>query len=143
MTKRPVILIADDYIHHTQSLEAAFAEGGVDIRINIVRDGQEALDYLNRDRAIDIFDEFPIPDLLLLDLEMPKMDGFAVLDAIRAQARFKELPIIVLSASPSVESARQAYARGANGYIVKPFSDRDYTSLVEYVKKFLSELDLQ
>jgi CheY-like chemotaxis protein len=139
--KRATILIADDCIIHTQSLEQALGGLGLDFRIHIVRDGKRAIEYLSREPATDIFDEFPRPDLLLLDLDMPQVDGFEVLNWVRTRSRCRKLPIVVLSASNHLEAARKAYATGANGYMVKPFSDRDYLSLAEGLKKLLHDLE--
>jgi CheY-like chemotaxis protein len=141
MSKTPLILVADDCIIHTQLLEQALAEAGLEVHVTTVDNGRKVVDYLSVNPAIDIFGEFQIPDVLLLDLDMPKMNGFEVLNWIRTESRCKELPIVMLSASNDLDAVRKAYASGANGYLVKPFSDRDYTSLVHYVKRFLIEIE--
>jgi CheY-like chemotaxis protein len=137
MAKRPAILVADDSVVHTQSLKDAFARLDSGIQIKIVRDGAEAMNYLVRDPAKDFFDEFPTPIVLLLDLYMANMNGFEVLNWVRTQSEYRKLPVIVLSGSSKMADARRAYELGANGYLVKPFSDRDYLSLAVCVKRFL------
>ena len=140
MGHRPIILNADDNLVHIRLLQHVFGNSDSDFRIQVVRDGKQVVDYLSRNPATDLFDEYPTPDLLLLDLDMPNLDGFQVLQWIRAEPKYKELPVVILSASSDREDMRKAYALGANGYLVKPFSKRDYEGLVEQVRRFLLEM---
>ena len=91
-------------------------------RLCIVKDGQQAIDYLRGDRPYDDRREYPLPDLLLLDLKMPGLDGFEVLKWVRAQ-RDEDLaliPVIVMSSSNNAEDVRRAYKLGANLFMDKP-----------------------
>ena len=91
-------------------------------RLCIVKDGQQAIDYLRGDRPYDDRHEYPLPDLLLLDLKMPGLDGFEVLKWVRAQ-RDEDLaliPVIVMSSSNNAEDVRRAYKLGANLFMDKP-----------------------
>ena len=94
-------------------------------RLCIVKDGQQALDYLaGHPPYYNNRHEFPLPDLILLDLKMPLLDGFEVLKWLRAQPQddVAATPIIIISSSDSREDVRRAYKLGANFYLSKPLN---------------------
>lgn len=101
-------------------LRRAFQKAGLGHRLIHVRDGQMAVQYLLRHAPFSDEEQSPFPDLLLLDLKMPKMDGFDVLAAIRAQASLQDLPVVVFSSSALPVDITAATRLGASEYIVKP-----------------------
>ena len=116
------ILIADDEPNILISLEYLMKREGFDVRV--ARDGQEALDAVAAD----------CPDLLLLDVMMPRKSGFDVCQALRADERYSALRILMLTAKGRDTDLAKGLALGADGYMTKPFSTRE---LVERVKAML------
>lgn len=101
-------------------MEQAFRKAGVPSLLHTVGDGQEALAYLRGEGAYADRARFPFPDAVLLDLNMPNLDGFEVLQALRSEPAWNSLPVFVLSASNVPADVRRAHALHANAYIVKP-----------------------
>ena len=98
----------------------AFSEAGVDARFVRLRDGSEAIDYLlGKDAG-------HAPEAVLLDLRMPRVDGFAVLSALQADERTREIPVIVMTTSADDEDRLRAYQNGAVGFVRKPLNHREF-----------------
>ena len=131
-TKIPTILHVDDDENDRVLLKFAHERAGVPINIVSVEDGEEAVSYLKGEGAY--YDRVcsPPPALVLLDLKMPRADGFSVLDWIRRQRSFQDLPVIVLSSSGQDCDLLRALRSGATSYFVKPVA---FASLVGLVKK--------
>lgn len=108
----------------------------------IVRDGQEALDFL---RHKGKFTEAARPDLILLDLKLPKVNGHEVLAEIKADEHLRRIPVIVLTVSEREEDMVKAYNSGASGYITKPPSSAEFAKVIETVLDYwrISELPSQ
>jgi len=123
-----VILLVEDREDDVLLTKQAFVRANINNPLHVACDGEEAISYLQgagrfADRA-----EFPLPDLVLLDINMPRMDGFAVLKWVRANPALKTLRIVMLSTSDQGDDIDKAYALGANSYLVKP---SDFESFVE------------
>lgn len=114
------ILVVDDSANDVFLLEQAFKKAAATSRLHSVEDGIEARAYLKGERQFSDRAVHPFPDLLLLDLNMPRMNGFEFLEWLRQDARCGELVIYVLSASARDADVQRAYAGGANSYVVKP-----------------------
>jgi len=139
MRKIETILVAEDDSADAFFLKRAFSKVGVPTSLHFVRDGQEVLDYLFGEGQFADRQAYPGPDLLLLDLKMPRVDGFQVLDWVRRQPRLKRLPVIIFSSSPLDKDINRAYDLGANSYLVKPHSTEDLVALVEKLKNYWIE----
>src|SRR5438093_11629714 len=137
MVKR--FLIAEDDAMDAFLLERAFAAAGVSASLRFVRDGQEAIDYLGGVAAFADRQVNPLPDLLLLDLKMPRMNGFDVLAWLRQQPGLKRLLVTVLTSSDQPEDINRAYDLGANSYLLKPHGSQDLAELVLRVQKYWLE----
>ena len=124
----PTFLVAEDTENDAILLRHAFAKAGLDVPLNFARDGQEAIDCL---KDCQVLREFPI--LLLLDLHMPKYDGFEVLQWIRDQPGLKRLVVVIFTSSALTADVSRAYDLGANSYLTKPM---DNDSLIHLVKTF-------
>jgi CheY-like chemotaxis protein len=131
-------LVAEDDPNDTLLLTRAFAKAGLAIPLDFVCDGQEAVDYLGRAQAKEHSRE-TIPQLLLLDLKMPRMDGFDVLKWLRAQPGLQRLPVIVFSSSGQQEDIDSAYGLGANSYLVKPQTLERLQDLVRTIHQYWTE----
>ena len=114
------ILVAEDNADDVFLLRHAFKRAGLDGPLFVVTDGVEAIAYLNGDGVFADRAAHPLPDLLLLDLNMPRKDGFEVLEWVRANPRWARLMVHVLTASSRVTDVERAYELHANSYTVKP-----------------------
>jgi CheY-like chemotaxis protein len=111
------ILVAEDDADDRVLLADAFAESGVVVSLDFVSDGVELMQRLAlRDADVNL----GLPDLLLLDLNMPRMDGREALRAIREHQRLRHLPVIILTTSKAELDIRVSYQLGANSYVTKP-----------------------
>jgi CheY-like chemotaxis protein len=125
------ILLVEDDPNDVMLIRKAVQKTLSGIPLAVVSNGQEAIDYLKGegqygDRALH-----PFPDIVLLDLKMPLMNGFEVLRWVRQQPRLKRLPVIVLTGSVQDNDARLAYELGANSYVIKP---TDFNQLIETMR---------
>jgi CheY-like chemotaxis protein len=124
------VLLADDDPADQELVRRAFDAGEIPVDLHVVSDGEAALDYLRGGRAASGAATTRRPDLVLLDLNMPGIDGFGVLAEVRRDERLRSLPIVVLSTSTNVDDVNLAYSLGGNAFIRKP---ADYDDLVEVV----------
>ena len=123
----PVILLVEDDADHTELVRRAIEELGPDVRLVALADGEVALDYLFRRGEWADSERSPRPDLVLLDLRLPRLDGFSVLREIKSAPALRHVPVVILTSSSSDRDVEQAYAEHANSYLVKP---HDYERLV-------------
>jgi two-component system response regulator len=124
------ILIAEDDENDLLLLRVAFQKAGLTHRLEHVPDGQVAFDYLTGNETFSDRAEYPFPDLLLLDLKMPRLNGFDVLRLLRSHPRLSLLPVVVLSSSILEKDIQMAKELGAREYLVKPTFLDDYRKLV-------------
>lgn len=143
MADRGVILLAEDTEDDVLLIKRAFARGGVRQPIYVVHDGEEAIWYLKGEGKFSNRDEYPLPDLLLLDLKMPIMDGFQVLRWVRQQPNLVALRILVLTSSDSLRDVNLAYKLGANSFLVKPLEFENYAQLGKLIQDYWLERDKQ
>jgi CheY-like chemotaxis protein len=113
------ILVADDDENDLRMIEMALKTGHAPPAVHYVRDGAEALDFLNT-RSCFADGEGEVPAFLLLDLHMPRVDGWEVLKRVKGDERLRCLPVVVFSSSARESDVRQCYDLGANAYVVKP-----------------------
>ena len=130
------ILVAEDEDDDMFFLRRAFERADASHRLVHVKDGSMAIAYLLGDPPFSNRDQYPLPDLLLLDLKMPKMDGFEVLATIRSQATLQDLPVVILSSSALAVDIATATKLGANDYIVKPTKVKDLFETIRYMVSF-------
>jgi CheY-like chemotaxis protein len=114
------ILVTEDNPDDLFLLQAAFERAGVSSRLEAVSDGVEALAYLKGNAPFEDRNAHPFPDLLLLDLNMPRRNGFEVLEWVRGDSQCSRLMVHVLTASPREADVERAYELGANSYVTKP-----------------------
>ena len=131
-----VLLLAEDREDDIVLLRKAFAKANLLNPVHIVRDGAEVLAYLTGEGKYANRAEFPLPDLLLLDLAMPKMNGFEVLTWIRQQPNLRALRVVVLTSSDRIQDVNLAYQLGANSFIVKPMDFEQFVEVSRAVKGY-------
>ena len=129
------ILVAEDDPTDAYFLQRAFKRAGLAVALHFVRDGQEALDYLQGSGQFADRTCYPLPQLLLLDLNMPRLDGFEVLKWVRKQPGLRGLEVVIFSSSEEPKHVDRAYGLGANSYLVKPHSMVELTALVGQFRK--------
>ena len=129
MPDRAVILLAEDREDDILLIRRAFKEANIRNPLFIVRDGEETIQYLKGEGKFANRAEYPLPDLLLLDLRMPGLDGFDVLQWVRQQSGLSALRILVLTSSEEIYDVNRAYQLGANSFLVKPYDFDDFKSL--------------
>jgi CheY-like chemotaxis protein len=139
MSKEHTILVAEDDPSDAFRLKRAFDKGGVTTSLQFVRDGQEAIEYLGGDGEFADRKRHPMPDLMLLDLKMPRLNGFQVLEWVRQEGGLKRLPVVIFSSSTLREDINRAYDLGANSYLMKPHSAEDLVKLVERIRIYWGE----
>lgn len=136
------ILLVEDNPDDVELTRLAFVEAGEPHRLHVVSDGAEAVDYLlARGRHADR-DPAALPALVLLDLNLPRLDGHEVLQAIRADAMTRCLPVVVLTTSVEPSDVERAYARGANSYIQKPVEFDRFVEVVRQVGRYWLGINL-
>jgi len=131
--------VAEDDPTDAYFFQRAFKRAGLPVVLHFVRDGQEVIDYLQGEGQFADRTLHPLPQLLLLDLKMPRLDGFDVLEWVRRQPRFVRVQVVIFSSSDEAKDINRAYGLGANWYIVKPHSMDELTALVGRFKKFWLE----
>ena len=117
---KPVILLAEDDDNDVFFMRRALDKSQVEFPLQVVTDGQQAIDYLGGEGKFSDREQFPIPSVILLDLKMPFRDGFDVLAWIRTQSSLEGIPVAVLTSSAEERDRRRAKELGANAYFVKP-----------------------
>jgi two-component system, chemotaxis family, response regulator Rcp1 len=145
MNNRPniaIILLVEDNPADQQLCLRAFKKGKVNTNIQIVNDGQEAMDYLLNQNAYSDKAVFSRPDLILLDINMPRKDGKQVLKEIRANADLKLIPVIMLTTSDQEKDIIDSYNFGVNSYISKPVRIIDFIDAIGKLEEFWLSLSL-
>ena len=128
---KTILLVEDNPDDEALTLRA-FARNGIRHQVHIARDGVEALDYLFARGAYAGRDLAQQPTVTLLDLKLPRLDGMEVLRQLRADARTRALPIVILTSSREEQDLARSYGLGANSYIRKPV---DFQQFVEAVRQ--------
>lgn len=139
------ILLVEDNPDHAALVERSIAEnqGQVDIDLQTVNDGEEALRYLRREERWADSASSPRPHLILLDLRLPRLDGFQVLTAIKASPDLRPIPVVILTTSEADPDVARAYALHANSYLVKPVDFDQFVKLMSDVEEYWMEWNRQ
>ncbi|HEX9018346.1 MAG TPA: response regulator [Anaerolineaceae bacterium] len=128
-SKKTIVIIAEDDPDDRLLIEDALKDACQPaVAVRFVQDGAELLDYLNHRGKYGKLSDFPLPELVLLDLNMPKRSGLEVLEEIKQDPFLRTIPVVVLTTSNAPEHISRSYELGGNGFITKP---NTYTELVE------------
>ncbi|ELY42429.1 response regulator [Natronorubrum sulfidifaciens] len=127
------LLLVEDNPGDVRLIQDAFEQLPAETTINVTSDGNDALEFLS---ARYDHPTAPVPDLILLDLNLPRMGGFEFLETIQADSRFASLPILVVTSSTATEDVLESYERAANAYLTKPTDPDEYVAMVEAVAAF-------
>jgi len=137
MENRPtVILLVEDDPDHVELILRALEEEHTAVDVYVVKDGQEALDYMYRRGKYGQENERSTPRLVLLDLRLPKLDGFEVLRRLKTDPKFKPIPVVILTTSLREDEVMKGYAEGANSYVTKPVEFDDFIQKVKDITRY-------
>lgn len=128
-----VILVAEDEETDAFILQQAWRKTGLPQRVIVVGDGEDVVAYLNGEGKYGNREQFPLPCLLLLDLKMPRMTGFDVLQWLTSRPEFSEIPRVILSSSSHESDVEHARQLGASEYHVKPNSMASLTEILREI----------
>lgn len=137
MNETQTILLVDDSENDLCFLRFAFEKAEIANPIQEVHNGEEAMAYLNGDPPFDDRAQYPLPLIMLLDLNMPRRSGFEVLEWLRAQSGLKRLTVIILTASLREEDVDRAFDLGANSFLVKPSSLENLASISRCLRDWI------
>ena len=127
------ILLVEDNPGDIVLTKEAFKESRILVNLNTVEDGLEALDYLNQKEQ---YKEKPKPDLILLDLNLPGMNGFELLTKIKKNKSLRIIPVVVLTCSNATEDIIKIYALRANCFITKPVNLKQFNNVIKGISNF-------
>ncbi len=131
---KPVhILVVDDSDGDVFLIKEALSEGKILNKISIVNDGQEALDFLQKKSP---FESQELPDLILLDVNMPKKNGHEVLKFIKDDPQLKTIPVVMLTTSAADTDINQSYQSHANCFVTKPVELSDFMQVISSIEHF-------
>lgn len=135
MSDHTILLVEDDK-NDVFFFQRAAEKAGLTCFLRIARDGSEAIEYLSGAGTFADRVQFPLPSMVLLDLNLPRQHGLEVLQWIRGQAPDPTVPVIVLTSSTSERDVREAYRLGANSYLNKPSGAEDLVALVRALNAY-------
>lgn len=130
------ILMADDDEEDCMLAQDALIEAKLANELHVVSDGEELLQYLRNEGKFGDIARYQRPGLILLDLNMPKVDGRQALAEIRADDRLKDIPVVVMTTSQAEEDVVRSYSTGANSYITKPVSFEGLVAVMQTLERY-------
>jgi CheY-like chemotaxis protein len=127
------MLLVEDDLSDVFLIQEALAQWQIPTRLHIAGDGVEAMAFLRRE---GLHADAPRPTFVLLDLNMPRKDGFAVLSEVKSDDSLRAIPVIVFSTSQAAEQVVRCYSAHANAYVVKPSNYDEYANVVREIDQF-------
>ena len=137
-----LIMLADDDEGHLLLIRENLRAAGIVNELVELRDGQEVVDYLSRRGKYQDPAASPRPGLILLDIKMPRMDGFAVLEKIKTDPPLRAIPVVMLTSTDDQGEVNRCYALGASSYVVKPVQYEAFQACVKALGLFLDVVRL-
>jgi chemotaxis family two-component system response regulator Rcp1 len=126
------ILLVEDSPSDVRLIREALKETPLEVQITLARDGVEAMEYLRQSQSGLV----SRPDIILLDLNLPRKNGREVLAEVKAAPGLKQIPVLIMTSSKADEDIKQAYSLNANCYIAKPGNLQDYVDVVRSIENF-------
>jgi CheY-like chemotaxis protein len=131
-----LVLVVEDDPYDAKLIVRAIEKARMLNPVEIVRDGEAAIEYLTGQDPYADRPRYPLPVLILLDLKLPKLDGFEVLQWIRSQSGLRRVPVVVLTSSSISADVGRAYDLGANSYLVKPVGADELIGLLKTIELY-------
>jgi CheY-like chemotaxis protein len=139
--EQPIVLIAEDSENDLLMLRRAFRQASILAPMQHVSDGEQVIAYLKGEGKFGRRDEFPLPDVLLLDLKMPRKNGFEVLEWLQTQPSLRELRVVVLTTSEELRDVNRAYALGAASFLTKPLNFVEFKDTIQAMYSYWMALN--
>jgi len=137
MKGKPVdILLVEDNEDHAELTLRVLKNNNLINDIHVVKDGQEALDFVYHQGKYEDAEKYPRPGLILLDINLPKVSGLEVLETLKKDPYVKSIPIIMLTTSSRDEEIAKSYAGGANSYVIKPADFGEFAKKIKEMKLY-------
>jgi len=136
MTNLLPILVAEDSKHDVMAVKRAWKQYQIPNELVVVRDGEECLDYLYQRNAYAHPARAPYPGVLMLDINMPRMNGLEVLSHIRSDPVLSHLPVVVLTTSKRDEDLIESYQLNVNAYVAKPLHFEEFARAIHTIYEF-------
>jgi len=127
------VLVVEDNPDDITIIKRAMRKSEVKCELSFAYDGEEALNFLHREGE---YEDAPKPDLILLDLNLPKIGGLEILDKIKQDEKLRRIPVIVLTISEREEDMIRAYDSGAASFMTKPVDSKDFERLIQTVQDY-------
>ncbi len=143
MIRPASILLVEDNPMDVELIIDAFKEARLGNKIHVARNGKEALDFLFGKGNYTDRKHYPLPDIVLLDLKMPGIDGHEVLRKLKSAEKLKRLPVIILTSSIDEGDRAMSYDNGANSYLVKPVSFDEFLKVIKNVSEYWLTLNIE
>ncbi len=143
MIKPASILLVEDNPMDVELIIDAFKEARLANQMQVAKNGKEALEFLFGEGSYADREKYPLPDIILLDLKMPGIDGHEVLRKIKSADILKRLPVIILTSSRDEGDRAMSYDNGANSYLVKPVSFNEFLIVVKQVSDYWLTLNIE
>lgn len=134
-TPNTTILLIEDNPADQEMTRRALSKASPNIALEVCDDGEQALDFLLR-RDVYAADETPTPQLILLDLNLPKLSGKEIIRCVRGDDELKHMPLIVLTTSPAEEDILESYRLGCNSYLIKPNRFDEFVSVMQQLTHY-------
>ncbi len=128
-----LVLLVEDDPDHVLLIQRAFSKANLVNPLRVVRDGEDAIAYLEGTGAYTDRSRHPLPSLILLDMKLPRKSGLEVLSWLRGAGAISQTPVVVLSSSSETRDIQKAYALGVNSYLVKPVNFGDLLEMVKSI----------
>lgn len=141
MNELSIILLVEDNPDDAELIQYAFQKADIRNPLVIVTDGDAAVDYIGRTGAYADREGHPLPELILLDLKLPRRSGFEVLSFVRRHEPTRHTPVVVLTSSDQEKDIRRSYERGANSYLVKPIGRDGLVDMARTLKSYWIKLN--
>jgi chemotaxis family two-component system response regulator Rcp1 len=136
MKQLRTILLVEDNPADIKITQRALRESELSVELVVVRDGQQAVEYLLRQGTYADDESWRVPELILLDLNLPRLNGREVLERIRSTPMLRSVPVVVLTTSRRREDVQEVYAAGANTYIEKPQDFRRFVDVLRTIHRY-------
>jgi len=138
---RATILHVEDDSNDALLFQHACRKAGMDVNLQVAADGEEALAYLKGADQFNNRETHPLPNLVVLDLKLPRVNGFDVLAWLRNENKLRRLPVIVLTSSSHQSDVKRAYDLGANSFLVKPLAFEALVDLAKGINQYWLSLN--
>ena len=138
---RATILHVEDDSNDALLFQHACRKAGMDVNLQVAADGEEALAYLKGADQFNNRETHPLPNLVVLDLKLPRVNGFDVLAWLRNEQKLRRLPVIVLTSSSHQSDVTRAYDLGANSFLVKPLAFEALVDLAKGINQYWLSLN--